>query len=302
MSPCPSGEDAVADVAADADAGTAAPRIRRGFVDGPHGQLHYREVGTGPVIVLVHQILRTSLDYRLVMLHLSRRHRVIAFDAPGCGDSEAPAHALGLGDHAVALGAGLDALGVDDALVAGHHSGANVALELALTRPTLVRAVVLSGLFHVEDADLRAELLGKALALHDPPPRADGSHLLALWNEGLRTNWGKPRLPADRLDLLGEFFLEQYLGGPRRFEPYVAQMRYDTAARLPALRCPCLFVAASGDVWMCRATDAWRRDQPTAQLEEIVVPEGGELPRLHPRAWAETILRFAARTAREEGR
>jgi pimeloyl-ACP methyl ester carboxylesterase len=268
---------------------------RRGFVDGPHGQMFYRSQGQGTPIVMVHQILRTSLDYRFVMPRLATRHRVIALDNPGCGLSDPPARALSLPEHAAALAAALDALDVRHALVVGHHSGANVALELALQRPGIARALVLSGLFYVDDAARLAELHAKAVQLRDPEPRADGAHLMSLWNEGLMTNWGKPRLPADRLDLLGDFFLEQY-GNPRRYEPYVAQMHYDTSTRLPLLRAPCRFVSASDDIWMCCNTDAWRRDLPGADFVRIDTAQGGELPRLHPDRWSETILEFALKT------
>lgn len=252
----------------------------------------YREIGAGPPIVLVHQILRTSLDYRAVMHALAVRHRVVAFDNVGCGDSDPAPFPYSLDDHARALGIAAERLGLRDVVLAGHHSGANIALELGLQRPELVRAVVLSGLFYVEDLEQRADLLAKARALRDPEPTADGSHLLTLWQEGVRTNWGKPRFPTHRIDLIGEFFLEQYRTGPRRFEPYVAQMQYDTAARLPALRRPCHFVSASDDVWMCSAVDLWRRDQPDASVTRIEGTQGGELPRLCPSEWAAAIDRF----------
>ena len=49
--------------------------IRRGFVDAPDGQMFYREAGNGPPIVLIHQILRTSLDYESVIPILAERYQ-----------------------------------------------------------------------------------------------------------------------------------------------------------------------------------------------------------------------------------
>lgn len=268
--------------------------IRRGFVDGPHGQMFYREAGSGHAVVLVHQILRTSLDYRFVMPLLAERYRVIAFDIAGCGDSDAPPRPYSIEDHAAAVATAMDNMGLRDAAIVGHHSGANIALELCVQRPDLARSTALSGLFYVNDREQLEELYAKALKLQDPEPRPDGSHLLALWQEGLWTNWGKPRLPAERLDLLGDFFLEQVKTGPRRFEPYVAQMKYDTAARLPLLGKPCLFISASDDVFMCSATDLWRRDQPAGLFVRIEVHGGGEMPRLYPAEWAAAIIHFLA--------
>lgn len=275
--------------------------MKRGFVDGPDGQIFYREAGEGPTVVLVHQILRSSLDYSFVIPLLAKRYRVIAFDNMGCGDSDLPPQPYSLEQHAAALLAAIVSLDVGPAVLAGHHSGANISLEMAVQRPDLCRALVMSGLFYVGDAGQLKELYDKALRLGDPEPQADGSHLLALWNEGLQTNWGKPRLPKDRIDLLTDFFLEQVKGGSRRFEPYVAQMRYDTAARLPRLSAPCLFIKASGDVFMCSASQLWLKDQPSASFREIDVPNGGEMPRLFPEAWSEAIEGFLAQVPGMDG-
>lgn len=266
--------------------------MQRGFVSVPNGQMFYRKAGSGRPIVLVHQILRTSLDYSFVMPILAQRHRVIAFDNMGCGDSDAPPSAYSMDEHVNAIATALDRLGIMEAAVAGHHSGANLAMELGIQRPDLASRVILSGLFYVEDPKQLKVLYAKSLKFKDPEPRADGSHLVTLWEEGLNTNWGKPRLPADRLDLLTDFFLEQIKTGPRRFEPYVALMACDTSTRLPLLKVPCLFIKASDDMKDCAASQLWRKDQPNAKLVEIQVVGGGDLPRLCPREWAAAILSF----------
>jgi pimeloyl-ACP methyl ester carboxylesterase len=268
--------------------------MRRGFVDTLHGQTFYREAGSGAPIVLLHQILRTSLDYEFVIPLLAGCYRVIAFDNVGCGDSDAPPHRYSVDDHAAAIAAAMDGLGIKHAALAGHHSGANLALELALQRPDLARSVIMSGLFYVEDPRQLEALHLKALTLQDPEARADGSHLAAIWEEGLRTNWGKPRFPPERTDLLTKFFVEQIKTGPRRFEPYVAVMTYATATRLPLLRTPCLFISARDDVLMCNGTGLWARDQPDAEIVEITFAGGGEMPRLAPEAWSAAVLRFLA--------
>jgi pimeloyl-ACP methyl ester carboxylesterase len=267
-------------------------RQRRGYVDVPDGQMFYREMGAGDTVVLIHQILRTSLDYSFVMPILARKYRVVAFDWMGCGDSDAPPHAYTIEEHGAAIAAGMAALGIERAAVAGHHSGADVAMEVALQHPEAVSKLVLSGLAYVSDPSKLAELHAKASRLRDPEPVVDGSHLLAFWNEGLNTNWGKPRLPADRLDLVAMFFLEQIKSGPRRFEPYVAQFAYDASRKLPKVRVPILFIRSSDDIFICAASDEWMRDQPTARLVEIEVEGGGEMPRLYPEPWAREILQF----------
>jgi pimeloyl-ACP methyl ester carboxylesterase len=276
--------------------------VRRGFVDVPDGQMFYREAGDGPPLVLLHQVLRTSLNYRLVMPMLARLHRVIALDNMGAGDSDAPPRPYSLDEHVAAISTALDRLGIREATIAGHHSGANLAMELGLQRPDISSRLVLSGLFYPKNRQVLEQLHAKASKLRNPDPSSDGAHLLALWREGLHTNWGKARMPPDRLDLLLDFFLDQIKTGPRRFEPYLAQMVCDTSKRLPLLTVPVLFIKASDDLEQCAASHLWQKDQPSAKVVEIQVTGGADLPCLHPREWSDAILAFTEQFDRGEVR
>lgn len=267
---------------------------RKGFIDTADGQVFYREAGSGPPIVLVHQILRTSLDYKFVMPILAGSHRVIAFDNMGCGDSQPPDHPYSVEEHGTAISRAIEALSLGPVTIAGHHSGADVSMEVALQRPDLVNRAVFSGLAYVSDPGQLTELHAKASKLKDPEPVLDGSHLISLWKEGRQTNWGKPRYPEDRIDLMADFFLEQIKTGPRRFEPYVAQFSYDATKKLPNVTVPILFIRSTDDVFMCNAYEDWMRDQPKSDLVEIEVEGGGELPKLYPEPWAKAVLDFAA--------
>src|SRR4051794_39044245 len=66
------------------------PRVRRSFVDLPHGQMHWAECGLpdAPAVLLLHQTPRSWLEYREVLPLLGQRVRAIALDTPGFGDSE----------------------------------------------------------------------------------------------------------------------------------------------------------------------------------------------------------------------
>jgi pimeloyl-ACP methyl ester carboxylesterase len=266
--------------------------MRRGFVELDHGQMFYREAGSGRPIVLVHQILRTSLDYRRVMERLSKRYRVIAVDLMGCGDSDPPPDRYTFEDHGAAVASAIAALGLEDVVIAGHHGGGNIAMEAAVREPARIAKVVMSGPGWIPDPATRAEYLAKARGLADPAYRPDGSHLLAIWKEGLETNWGLPRLPPDDPEIVTEFFLEQIKTGERRFQPYVSLFEYDAPERMPLLRKPTLVLYASNDVWMCRGERDIARIVPDIRLQEIEGP--GEMPRLRPDAWSQAVGSFAA--------
>jgi pimeloyl-ACP methyl ester carboxylesterase len=129
-------------------------------------------VGETP-IVLIHSP-GSSLDFwNSVAPALRRQRRTVALDLPGFGGTRLPTDRLDLMALAAGVGTLLDAIGVRNAIVVGFSLGAAVALEVAASRPDLVRGVVLlSGcLFSVRQMTERPlgavtkPRLGAALAL-----------------------------------------------------------------------------------------------------------------------------------------
>lgn len=110
-------------------------------VDGVH--LHYRAVGAGPAVVMIHGYGASIELWRPVQDALAREHRVIAVDLKGFGWSSRPA-----GDYSPAAEAELvwhllDQLGVEDTAIVGHSWGSSVSLAMALARPSKVRRIAL---------------------------------------------------------------------------------------------------------------------------------------------------------------
>lgn len=105
------------------------------------------EAGDGPAVVLVHGFLGSHADFSSVLSRLATRYRVVAPDLPGFGDSEKPdpqRYAYGYPAFAEAVADVIAALGLGRVGLLGHGMGAGVALTLASTSPSLVRALVLS--------------------------------------------------------------------------------------------------------------------------------------------------------------
>ena len=81
-------------------------------------------------------------------------------DYPGLGQSDPPAGPLDMAAYADALAEVMDALGYGErgagaVDVCGYHSGAMVAIELAVRRPDLVRHIVLAGIPYFEGEERR---------------------------------------------------------------------------------------------------------------------------------------------------
>lgn len=100
------------------------------------------ERGDGPAVVLIHAGLanRTMWDRELV--EWSDRYRLIRYDVRGYGDS--PDATEDYWDHQDLL-AVLDDRGLERAAVVGASNGGRIALDLAVTSPDRVAALVLVG-------------------------------------------------------------------------------------------------------------------------------------------------------------
>ncbi|MFK0088785.1 alpha/beta fold hydrolase [Pseudomonas sp. NPDC090755] len=111
------------------------------LADGPQA---IREAGHGPAIVLLHGIGSGAASWLQVAVQLSQHARVIAWDAPGYGESTAlDAPAPSAADYARRLLQLLDALQIDDCVLVGHSLGALSAAALACSQPQRLRRLVL---------------------------------------------------------------------------------------------------------------------------------------------------------------
>jgi pimeloyl-ACP methyl ester carboxylesterase len=107
--------------------------------------LHFVEQGEGPLIILCHGFPESWYSWRHQLPALSAAgFRAVAVDMRGYGQSDRPEAIdqytlLHLVGDIVGL---LDALGVQQAVIAGHDWGAAVAWHAALLRPDRFRAVI----------------------------------------------------------------------------------------------------------------------------------------------------------------
>lgn len=128
--------------------------IRRRYVDGPHGQLHLRESGTGGVpLVCLHATAYSSRSFAALMAAFGPARHVIAVDTPGYGGSDRPASRPTIAGYAAALAPVLGAGPVD---LFGYHTGVSLAVELAHRAPGQVRSLVLMGIPHFGALDFAA--------------------------------------------------------------------------------------------------------------------------------------------------
>jgi pimeloyl-ACP methyl ester carboxylesterase len=96
-------------------------------------------------LVLVHGALSDSRVWQQQVDALSDEFAVVAWDAPGCGESEDPPESFRLPDYADALAGFITALGLERTHVLGHSFGGALALELARRHPHVVATLIVVG-------------------------------------------------------------------------------------------------------------------------------------------------------------
>jgi pimeloyl-ACP methyl ester carboxylesterase len=104
--------------------------------------VRYLEAGDGPPLVCFHGAggLRRSRAHEL----LAERHRVIAFEAPGFGDSPVNDRSASLSELAGSMLTAAGALGIDRFSLWGQSFGGKLALWAAVQAPDRIDALVLT--------------------------------------------------------------------------------------------------------------------------------------------------------------
>jgi pimeloyl-ACP methyl ester carboxylesterase len=243
-------------------------RVRRGLVAHPHGVIHFRWAGAGPPLVALHESPRSSLSLLPLVDGLADRRTVIALDTPGYGHSDALPLEVPEGEHfAAAFASALAALGLAHAPLYATHTGAALAVRLALARPGEVAALLLDGFAAFTPAE-RQDFVERYLAPFEPS--WDGAHLAQLWSRCKDLYTWFPyhrRDPATRLafdppsvDKLHNTVLGFLMAGPGYVKGYRCAATLDSDAALAALRVPTTITARPHDL-ICSHLD---RVTPTA--------------------------------------
>jgi pimeloyl-ACP methyl ester carboxylesterase len=257
--------------------------ITRSYIDGPYGQIHLRRAGRGTPLLLLHQSpLSGGMFDAVLPLLADAGFAAVAADTPGFGQSDLPATEVGIAGYAEAMVVVLDALGWDRAHIVGHHTGASIAAALGAHHGARVDRLILNGpalLSDVERAHF-AQFRFEPLAL-----QADGSHLLAAWNQRLAASPGWSNLDAMHR------YVTDMLANPMHYgRGFSAAFAHDLAADLRAISAPTLILTNSGDDLFAASqrAHALRPDFSFAALD------GGthDIIDEQPAAWTAEVTRF----------
>jgi len=235
-------------------------RITRGFADIGNSQIHFRQAGPASDVPLVaiHQSPGSSKQLEGLMRELADLGRaVIAPDTPGNGDSQALAMAQPeIPDLANAAFAAIDGMVPGQFDLYGSHTGASIAMEIAIAHPTRVRKIVIDGM-GLYSGGLQSEVLERYA--REIAPDAEATHLMKVWHfcRDQHLFWpyynryaADGRLP-DGLpddDYMHDFTVEVLKALRTYHLSFRAAFRHPKRDRLPLIGQPAMVVCSTSDM------------------------------------------------------
>ena len=233
--------------------------LRRGFVDVGPAQVHYRHGGDaahGVPLVMLHASPGSSRQLVDLASLLAVDRRVLAPDTAGNGDSDPldmPTPAIGdLAAHALAA---LDKLIDGPFDLYGSHTGASIAMEIALAAPARVRRLVIDGM-GLYAADEQSDVLRQYA--REIVPDLEGTHLMKVWHfcrdQYLfwpyynRTEAGRLPNGLSDAETFHDFVVEVMKAMRTYHRSYRAAFRHPKRDRLVLLRLPVLVMTSPSDM------------------------------------------------------
>ena len=265
--------------------------MKRAYADIPEGQIHYRTGGSGEPILLLHMAGGCSDEYTRVIPFLSKRYRVVAPDFLGYGESDPAPYEYQIADHARTVVSFMDSLGIEKASIGGHHGGAQIAVEIAVTWPHRVDKLVLSSLPYWREAE-KAKAMFKDPFFSRVEIKPDGSHLMEWWKRADLSAYRGPHATDTPLEIVEERALQLHKAGPRGEELHWASFNYgpEHKKKLPLIKCPTLVLSATRDRF-CPMVEEIKKLIPRSR---VTIIENGTVwvASVMPKEFAEAILKF----------
>ena len=165
----------------------------------------FERAGSGPPLVLLHGVLEDSRAWRPQLDGLSDCFDVIAWDAPGCGQSSDPPESFSAVDYAECLAGLFDALALEPPHVLGLSWGSGLALELARRRPVRPRSLVLTGAYAGWKGSLPPDEVARRLeqCLREADMAAED--FIPQWIPGLLTERAPCELAGEVISIMSDF-------------------------------------------------------------------------------------------------
>lgn len=200
----------------------------------------YERTGSGPALVLLHAFTHDSRVWRPQLEGLSDSFTIVAWDAPGAGQSTDPPETYGIGDWADCLAGLLDAAGIQRAHILGLSWGGLVAQEFYRRQPTRLWSLILADTYAGWKGSLPEPIPEERLAacLRDaslPPSEFVARYLPAMVSKSSR------QVREELASIMSDFH-------PVGFRLMATTLAHaDTRDLLPSIRIPTLLIWGESD-------------------------------------------------------
>jgi len=257
--------------------------IRKAYVDTSGGQVHFHmRSGNGLPVVFLHQTASSGKMYYDVMARLEGRLSY-AMDTPGFGGSFDPEDMPSMPQYGKWIIEALDAIGIEDFHVFGHHTGACIAAEIIAAQPERVKTCMMIGPVPLtkEEREAFREHYSTPFS-----PDVGGDYLKTTWDylQGLGAH--------SNLALHHREFLDTCRAYMGRFKAYSAVWDQDFTILFKEITCPLLLMCAPDDVlidYLLRAKEI----QPEA--DSLLLKGANFEPDQDPGGTAEAIREFLSK-------
>ena len=258
------------------------------------GEIHVRQDGPrdAPALLLIHGTAASLRSWDPLVPLLTGSHRVIRIDLLGCGQSAKPDGAsYAIPDQARRVGAALERLGVEHAIVVGHSSGGCVATALTEQRPDLVTALALIN----TGPDMAAYIAGEISIGPAQWPDLTDEQLRQILSPAFSSGY---EIPQPFVDEARGMDLYVFAATSQAVRAYLEEQALPE--RLATLGKPLLVIFGEDDRRWRSSSAAGYRAVPGATVE--MLPGVGHSPNLEdPPRTAVPLLAFTANHAPQPG-
>jgi pimeloyl-ACP methyl ester carboxylesterase len=258
-------------------------------------QIAYRRSGDGPPLVLLHGGVEDCRSWTRQISGLSDEFTVLAWDAPGCGDSSDIPETWRLPDYASALASWLNALGVVKPHVLGLSWGSSVALEFYRLHPDSPASLILASAYAGWAGSLPSEEVARRLTGVLATADASEAEPLSAF-PGLFSPAATPEIIEEVRQIAAANSAASHPGGYRAMAHSMAEA--DLRSVLPGLGIPTLLLYGELDerspVHVARSLQSQIRG-----AELVLIPGVGHLANLEsPDAFNQHVREFIRRVGR----
>jgi pimeloyl-ACP methyl ester carboxylesterase len=245
-------------------------------------RVNYVEMGAGPPVILIHGLAGCWQNWLENIPHLARRHRVVAVDLAGFGESELPQEEISIPGYGRFIDAFLGEIGVERAVLVGNSMGGFIAAETTISHPSRVEKLVLvsaAGLVHV--GNWQFQRLEHGARLFNPliaAMLARREHLVRRPGLRRRMLYGVAKYP-ERLAPELCYEVAGGAGKPGFLDALNAIHVYDFRDRLPQVDVPTLIVWGHDDR-VVPVSSAYEYERLIPGARRVIFEETGHVPML----------------------